>query len=241
MKWFDIPRSKLGSHITSCIFPEYIYLSLQTVSRWCVYIHIYRDHLQLTTKHVTDPHLRCVTDLRKPHAFLCSLRGSWSNAGRSNWDEQKWHQDLATGRSFLRDKLWFLTCAGIECGHTRWAPTSCKWSYNPISTVITSVTHLFSPIYRGYFTPFITGYRAHLVHYSERFITIETWELWKFSLWPPWFLKMAQSSHTRLSRLVALPTPLYSYNMSCIYIYMMYLFFIYKYMCYMYLYLQWLP
>ena len=37
-----------------------------------------------------------------------------------------------------------------------WAPTSCKWSYGaPISRVTSPITHLFSAISKGCFTPFI--------------------------------------------------------------------------------------
>ena len=42
--------------------------------------------------------------------------------------------------------------------------TSYKWGETtPISTVITTAIHLFSAIYRGYFTPLITESGAHLV------------------------------------------------------------------------------
>lgn len=56
----------------------------------------------MTTKQVTDPHLRCVTDNYAQETMQFGLQfwgGSWSNAGRSNWDQQKWHQDLAASPS----------------------------------------------------------------------------------------------------------------------------------------------
>ena len=57
----------------------------------------------------------------------------------------------------------------IKCT-TRWAPTSSQWGeIIPISMVITPVTHLFLAIYKGYFTPFITGSGVHLVELLHKF------------------------------------------------------------------------
>ena len=58
------------------------------------------------------------------------------------------------------DPLRLKDLHGVQGG----PPISYNWGeITPISKVITPVTHLFSAIYRGYFTPFITIAGAHLV------------------------------------------------------------------------------
>ena len=65
---------------------------------------------------------------------------------------------------------------------TRWAPTSCKWSYNPYKWPYKWVTGVITVLI-GVVTPVISG-RGPTLYYSSngQFVVVEYWTSWVKSI-----------------------------------------------------------